>query len=79
MLRQQWSGAITGEEIQVLDVLSNRASAVVEWRYRGTLKQEIAGLSATGKTYDVPIVTVMETIDGKVAEARLYLNWALLA
>jgi steroid delta-isomerase-like uncharacterized protein len=77
----QASAYMTAVPDCVLDVRNmevNGDTAVLEWTYRGSHTSDIPGLAATGRTVDLPGVSVYRLRDGRIAEERVYWDAATL-
>jgi steroid delta-isomerase-like uncharacterized protein len=63
------------------EVLSHRAAgdlAVMEFRARGTHKEELMGIPATGHEMSMVVCNIVEARDGKIYREREYFDGAVL-
>jgi steroid delta-isomerase-like uncharacterized protein len=63
-------------EIQHIHVVGN--TAVAEFTARGTHKGELMGIAPTGRPITMPVCSVIEVRNGKIAAEREYMDMAHL-
>ncbi len=65
-------------KLDVQRIHSAGDTAIVEFIGKGTHRGELAGIAPTGRTIEIPVVTILETRDGKVHTEREYFDSAYL-
>jgi steroid delta-isomerase-like uncharacterized protein len=60
---------------EVVSIIANDTMAAVEWIMSGTNSVGWPNIPASGKSFQVPIVTIMEIEDGLIIKSRDYWNW----
>lgn len=58
--------------VEALTFTANDERVVIEWRMRGTHTNEFMGQQPQAKSFDVPGVSVLTVVDGKIKKAQDY-------
>ncbi len=79
---QTWATAFPDSRVEVVNIIANDNSAVVEFigrgKHEGTLKTPVGDIPATGKNVEVHFCDIHEVRNGKIARSRTYFNAAAL-
>lgn len=73
---QMFAGAMSDAKITIDKVHVAGDTAIVEFQGSGTHDGDMMGIAATGKKVSMPVVTVLEIIDGKINAEREYMDMA---
>jgi len=65
-------------KLDVQRIHSAGDTAIVEFIGKGTHRGDLMGIAPTGRKVEIPIVTVLETRDGKIHTEREYFDTAYL-
>lgn len=68
---------IPDTKFEVISIFANDNYAAVEWIWKGTnsVGWDYMGIPATGKTIELPGVSVMEIVNGKIIRNSDYWDW----
>ena len=60
---------------EIITVVANDKMAVVEWIWSGTNSTGWPNIPASGKTFRLPVLTIMEIENGMIIKNRDYWDW----
>ena len=71
---QMFAGAMSDAKLEIKKVHVAGDTAIVEFQGGGTHDGEFMGIAATGKKVSMPVVTILETKDGKIQAEREFMD-----
>ncbi len=77
-IRNHGSATLSGipdTRTEVISVVANEKTAVVEWTMSGTNTVGWPNIPASGKSFRLPVVWIMEIEDGLIVRIRDYWDW----